>query len=618
MWRARTEGDDRPSRGAGARSDNGARNGQGRSLGGRAGGEPPDDPRSELTGRKIRRIESGPPGLGDRPAGARPDHRLARRPGTDDDPAIGGRQNGRPGRHIGRPELGGVPDGLGLDDDGDLGLPPLRQPTGEVPQVAASLGDDGGVIDARTGRPEGTGLDWLDDTVNGSVGSGNGVGGVFDDPPSSLSGAMPSALAAAGAGRIDQANGGQPLDDRGEADGGISALARPGRGEADPLADAITDTDQTAAIPSAFPSLDDRQAGDPFPSWSSARHDDTTAVAPARARAGAGPGRLDEPGGLGSPGRAAGRPVAANRLQETEIKLAGRKDPVKPKEPNRVLLGLALALVVLAGAAVAWWLTRDDGTTEAVDDATESADVTTDTTAIEAAPATPEAEAAPADEPLLDVPLLSLVGVEPGPLDPAATYSIDLAGEAPGSLLQVVVDGVPQGEAATVLPDLILPPGRHTLSVNVTNGADVTSSTPVEVYVLGSVPAAGTLANLASVDIVNEGWDEAIRRFDGFRAAGHEGIELLPITPGYWNLFIPDLGDADAVGTYCESFGLAVPDECFPRPFDPSEYQGPSAAPAAPADGGTDTADDGAMTDDDGAMTDGGEAETSTSTTTGG
>ena len=578
MWRARTDGDDRPSRGDGARSDNGDRG---------STGWPTDDPRSELTGRKIRRIESAPPGS-ERSRPGRSGQPLARRGANGNGQSDGsGPADTRSGRPLGSP--GPDDDSFGFDD---AGLPPLRQPSGEVPAVPASPSEPT--------DPSTAGVFASDPSLNG----GHPIDSV-----------APSALSATG-------RSGDPF--------GVSGNGR-GNGRSGP-------------VPSAFPDLDDPPPADSFPSWSgsapsgSDQQDATQAMAPVGGR-GERTGTLPRneervPSGLagaGSSGARAGAGVgaaaAAHRLQETEIKLGGRREPVKPREPNRLLLFGALALVVLAGAAVAWWLTRDgDETAQATDGEAEAAQTETTDPAVatEAATDATTAEPEPVAEPLLDVPVLSLVGVEPGPLDPAGTYSIDLEGEAPGALLQVVVDGVPQGEPGPVLPDLILPTGRHTLLVNITDGGVVTSSTPVEVYVLGEPPAeAGDLANLASVDIVNEGWDEAIRRFDGFRTDGHEGLQLLPITPGYWNIFVAGLGDSETVAAYCESFGLAVPADCFAKPFDPATYQSPVApAPAAETEGAE--GDDGAMTDetgaegDDGAMTDETGAETSTTTTAGG
>ncbi len=625
MWRARSDGDDRPSRNGDIPSENGSRAGQDRTAAGLPGAPPSaEDPRSELTGRKIRRIEAGPPGTGsdrkNRGASRNGPALAGRRPvGADDQPDSSRRSRERGGRHIGR--SGPEPDrnGLGFEADAGGGLPPLRPPTGEVPEVPAAA--------ASAPDADQTELGWPSDPPSVGV-FGDGAAAPGPDGVD-LDSAIPSALGAAGGSGRTRPDG----DD-------LGSLRRPGNGSS------AAGADPTVGMPSAFPGVEDRAAAEAYPSWSAARSDETAAIGGA-ARAAAGTradrspatARTDARPGIGRPddrrpidagpaaaGRPAGRAANAHRLQETEIKLAGRKEaPVKPREPNRLLLGLALLLVVAAGAAVAWWLTRDDGTTaEANQTDTETAAVTDTTVATETTEPVPESPVA--EEPILDVPMLSLVGVDGGPLDAATTYSIDLVGEAPGSMLQVVVDSVPQGEPAAVLPDLILPPGRHTLSVNVTNGAELTTSTPVSVYVLDQVPPAGHIANLASIDILNEGWDEAIRRFDGYRDAGHEGLQLLPITPGYWNIFVGGLGDAATVTAYCESFGLAVPDDCFPRPFDPAEYQGPSAAPAGAADAG-DTADtgdgsmtddDGSMTEDDGSMTDEGEAETSTSTTTGG
>lgn len=269
-----------------------------------------------------------------------------------------------------------------------------------------------------------------------------------------------------------------------------------------------------------------------------------------------------------------------------------------------MLLGVAVGLVVLAGAAVAWWLlNRDDSvatTGDEVADATETEDAS-------AEPSSPDTSAAPLAEPLLEEPLLQLNGAEGGPLEAGATYSIELVGAPPDALLEVVVGGSPKSDPSTVLPDLTFGPGRHTLSVNIDDGGTVFPSSSLEVFVLDEAPAAGFLANLASINIVSEGWDEAIRRYDEYRAAGHEGLQILPITPGFWNIFVPGLGtERAAVEAYCESFGLAVPDECFAKEFDPATYAGPETT-TAPADG-TDSGSEGDS------MTDG----ATTSTTAGG
>lgn len=296
------------------------------------------------------------------------------------------------------------------------------------------------------------------------------------------------------------------------------------------------------------------------------------------------PGRAVARAGAGPTGRRA-LSDPADRLQDTEIKLAGRRRRQKPKEPNKLLLGLAVALVVLVGLGVAWAVTRDggDGNTEAVE--TEQPDPAGDLIPVEETPVDDEAPAEP--EPFVGEPTLVFEEAEAGPLLQAATYSIDLLGQPLDSQVQVVVDELPQGGPAAVLPDLILPAGRHTLYIEITDATGATSrSNSVEVYVLGDFPAAGYRANLSSVDILNEGWAEAIRQFDEFRSLGHENLQILPLSEGYWNIFVPELGeDSSGVTAYCESFGLAIPDACFAIYFDPAEAPDIEIGAALPGDG---------------------------------
>lgn len=588
MWRASSDGEDRPSRGWGPVTN--GENGSGFDpIGGPGVGRgATDDPRSELTGRKIRRIESGPPGT--HPERARRDRTLAQRPASPadaDDTQRGGPPPGTAGRRIGRPGAAdpsrngaGVSAGDGrgpteggskpvpsLIDGGPGGLPPLRQPTGEQPAVPGFAADPS------------------------AVASGSGGDGVFgDDRPSGS--VAPSAMS------------GTPRDNQ-RPRKTASPTLRPDRGF------------DRSAQPASFAA----EQPDAFPNWGGAGagarpvDDGAAGRVPGGDRNLRRPGperraALDAPTSHGPSGnRLAARPTGAQRMQETEIKLAGRREaPERPQEPNRMLLLLAVIVVVAAGAGVAWWLTRGDDDEGAA--APDNTPATGDPASETAAPAAP---VEPAPDPILDVPELSLVGVEPGPLDPETKYSIDLFGEAPGSLLQVVVDGVPQAEPELLLPDLILPAGRHTLTVTVTNGAEVTTSTPVDLYVLGPPPAAGQLANLASIDMLNEGWAEALRRYDGYQEAGHRNLQLLPITPGYWNIFASGLGaDVAAVTSYCEEFGLAVPDDCFAKTFDPATY----VTPAGPAPATGQPTGDESTEDESGSMTDQG-GETS-STTTGG
>ena len=346
-------------------------------------------------------------------------------------------------------------------------LPPLRQPTGELPQVP----DEG-------------------PTTLVDRAQADGDGGVFG-----------------------QSRGGERTGRRSRAGLGPESSA---------AADRLT-----SPIPSPFPNLDDQPAAgppsapaDPFDQTDAA--DATAAFGVANpgevpgmdpfnygdetqspAMAGARPGRLPSEGtrSMARPG-AAGDGVAGGasragyeRPQDTEFKLATRRErPQKPKEPNRLLLVLGVLFILGVGLAAAWFLTQNGGdeTATADQDTAETDEAITPETTV---PATPEATAPP--EPVVSEPTLFFDAATSGPLQQGETYSIDLVGEAEGSLLQVVVDEIPQGEPDPLLPDLILPAGRHSLFIEITNGTEVTQSAPIELYVLPDPPPAGFRANLS-------------------------------------------------------------------------------------------------------------------------
>ena len=609
MWRGKSEGDDRSAGGRDERGRAGSRPGQrpsgrSRQTDRRAAS---DDPRSEPTGKKIRRIESGPASTSGpdrtrvRRVGSSPS--LAARasgPGSGDPTDLGGPPTEAPGRSFGRPPSDTEQvSGFGLGG----GLPPLNQPSGEVPIVPgdpnAPAEVDAGVFDE---RPERSIARSVPSTLASGGAARAATSGVADTAPGATGRFAPSPSGLA----EDETS----IDLAGRDDGDLSPALRAARVSGN-----------VATAPPSFPDRHPTGAQsqtDPFPGWSKAAVDPTVSgdqtaamAVPARERlAGVSAARSREhlaldPTGGDDP-RSGPRSASATRLQDTELKLAGQRRKPKPKEPNRLVLGLAMALVVLAGVAVAWWLTRGDGTADQTADG-----LTTDTTAATggvtaADEATAGTEAMAESGPIVDEPTLLFEEAQLGPLDRSSTYGIDLAGVPEGALLQVVVDDIPQGQPDTVLPDLILPAGRHTIHIAITNGAEVTNSTPVEVYVLGDPPPAGYLANLASVDIQNEGWAEAIRRFDEFRAAGHGSLQMLPLTEGYWNIYVGELGnDATAVDAYCESFQLSVPDQCFPKLFDPADYTPPAPTGAGAAAGTTDTTTGQAdsMTDQSGEAT---------------
>ncbi len=484
-------------------------------------------------------------------------------------------------------------------------LPPLTQPTGELPRLPA--------VDQDVAVPDHPG-----------GGRSLSEGRLATEP------SPDEALSALSDPRSRQRPVEPPPADRDglETEGGPGELGF-GAGAFDLGPTGTADPAPTEALP-GIPQTDELASRGPA---AARRFDPAAEGVPARPgslpdEVGAFPGRpmsgqlpLDDPTDIGRPmGGSTGpsRGFATDpteRLQDTEFKLAGQRRKPKPKEPNRLILAVAMAVVVLVGVGVAWFLTRgDDGSDTAAFDDAGDVTATDDAGTEDLAAADPDAGSQSELEPQVDEPTLLFEQAQVGPLVQGTTYSIDLVGEPTGSMLQVVVDDIPQGTPDTLLPDLILPAGRHSLYIEITNGTDVTASTPVEVYVLGDLPPEGFRANLSSVDIQNEGWAEAIRRFDEFRAAGHDGLQLAPLSDGYWNIFVGDLGaDRAAAQSYCDSFGLAVPDECFPIYFDPAE------APPGAAGGAATGPEPEAMTEGDGtdeSMTD--ENGDTTTTTAGG
>jgi hypothetical protein len=307
--------------------------------------------------------------------------------------------------------------------------------------------------------------------------------------------------------------------------------------------------------------------------------------------------------------------------------------------------GTGLLLVVglfalLAGLGGFWLLTRgsDDDQSVATDDTTENSsenpagasisetgEVADSATQLGAA----ETGVEGADTGQTYTEPTLLFPAADGPLERFTTYEIELAAAPEEALLQVVVDGILQGTPAETLPNLILPEGRHTIEISMLEGEVETGrSNPVEIYVYGDEPPAGYTANLSSVNIADEGWSEALRRYDVFREAGHDNAMLLPLVDGYWNILVPGFGsDVGAVEAYCGSFNLAFPDDCFARNYTAGDYTAkadPRPAPEptdsdagteepAEAEAGTDNPADTAepSTDaTDGAETDGSMSDT--------
>lgn len=273
-----------------------------------------------------------------------------------------------------------------------------------------------------------------------------------------------------------------------------------------------------------------------------------------------------------------------SRPQPPKLELA---PPVEPRPGRGPLLALGALALLLGLGALYYFVIRDadspaeDGTV-AADDAqnAESTDASGDDSAGQETAAEGDDPAVIEDdsaEPtsLNANPVLSLEGADSGPLETETAYPTQLEGAPVDSEYIVIVDGREQGEPIDYLPDLVLPEGRHSIVMEVMYQGETATTNPVEVYVLAPELAASYRANLSSVSVQDEGWGEAMRQFDEFRAAGHEQLKLSPsdpypsLLPGYWNIYVDGFGSREESAAYCESSGLSIPDQCFPSPFDP-------------------------------------------------
>ncbi len=270
------------------------------------------------------------------------------------------------------------------------------------------------------------------------------------------------------------------------------------------------------------------------------------------------------------------------RPQPPKLELA---PPVESRTGRGPLFALGALAVLLGLGALYYFVIRgDDSQAEngnIAADETEGAGESTDGSAGQGADAGSDTDAVamgeePAGPTSLDPnPVLSLEGADSGPLETETAYPTFLEGAPVDSEYMVIVDGREQGEPIDYLPDLVLPEGRHSIVMEVVYQGETATTNPVEVYVLAPDPTAGYRANLSSVSVLEQGWGEALRQFDEFRAAGHEQLQLSPsdpypsLLPGYWNIYVDGFASREEASAYCEGSGLSIPDQCFPSPFDP-------------------------------------------------
>ena len=270
-----------------------------------------------------------------------------------------------------------------------------------------------------------------------------------------------------------------------------------------------------------------------------------------------------------------GRGKADKRTKKPLPKSGSRKAPKKPSEPTKMILAIALSVIVLAGVAVAGFMFLTGGSEDSSADGQQSEAGAEQT----ASPGTETSVAS--DGPAQDGGELSLNVADDaaaiGPLNANTEYQMLVEGVSPGASLQYTVDGVAVGEPFTdTAPGLTLEPGRRVIGLEQTLDGEVTTSTGVAVYVLGETPTRSYRANLRSVNVVTEGWAEAVRQFDLLKET-HPDLKLTPsdpypsLTPGFWNLYVDGFDSSDTANAYCQEKGLEVPNDCFSKLFDPAE-----------------------------------------------
>lgn len=332
---------------------------------------------------------------------------------------------------------------------------------------------------------------------------------------------------------------------------------RPSSDDVDPFA--FNDVEEDDPITQFAPTGDLDLGREPAPALLAARAEPLGSGGSDRSAARRRSTRNSRPGGSEAARRKGNRP--ANRR--------------KPKEPSRLLLGVGLVAVLLAGFAAAYWFTQRQASDEQPSDdlAGPSASADTDETLASTAESTTPTTAAPTGEP----PTVVFDEAAVGPITAGEPYTLSVGGGPEGASYQLLVDGAPAAEPAPSLAPVTFTEGRHLLEIAITSPAGNVSTNPVLVYAVpGTAPEAAWRANLKSVDIEGEGWALAVQSYDEFVAQGHTDLQLMPsaaypsLTQGYWNLFIGGFESRDAAVAYCEQYGLTVPTECYVVYADPA------------------------------------------------
>ncbi|MFV0526433.1 MAG: hypothetical protein ACK5RL_18260, partial [Acidimicrobiales bacterium] len=248
----------------------------------------------------------------------------------------------------------------------------------------------------------------------------------------------------------------------------------------------------------------------------------------------------------------------------------------KPKDPPKWALALGVLAVLLSGVAAAYLLQRlGDDDTESAEPPASTSLATGDGGAGTGTENTGASTSAPAATTLVD-PSVRFDEAALGPIVTGTEYQIGIEDGPADATYQLFIDDQPVADPATTLPPVTFDNGLHKLQVEISDpSGPVTSPVPVLVYAAGPAPTAPEWrANLSSVNVVEEGWTEAVTQYQDF-AAGHADLQMMPsdwipsLPAGYWNIFVGGFSSRDQALAYCNQSGLAVPDQCFAVRVEP-------------------------------------------------
>ncbi len=153
-----------------------------------------------------------------------------------------------------------------------------------------------------------------------------------------------------------------------------------------------------------------------------------------------------------------------------------------------------------------------------------------------------------------------------GPLVAGQSYAPSLSTEEQPGSVRLLVDG----QLTETVTEFVAPTGRHVLQAEILTGVNAGITAPIDVFGLQSQEDNGFQVNLDSSPANQEEWPGLLETYDQLVFDGHAnatiGVESR-LAGSTWWIFVPGFGaDSAAAESYCRTFGLLVPAECFVGP----------------------------------------------------